>query len=39
MGFEAIIASDIIHNIGNAYLELFRPSEQEENANQKESSK
>jgi hydroxyethylthiazole kinase-like uncharacterized protein yjeF len=38
MGFEAIIASDIIENIGNAYMELFRPPEPKENDQQKESS-
>jgi hydroxyethylthiazole kinase-like uncharacterized protein yjeF len=38
MGFEAIIASDILENIGNAFMELFRPPEQKENDQQKESS-
>jgi hydroxyethylthiazole kinase-like uncharacterized protein yjeF len=38
MGFEAIIASDILENIGNAFMEIFRPPEQKENDQQKESS-
>lgn len=30
LGFEAVIASDIIDNIGNAYLELFKEETKEE---------
>jgi len=30
MGYQALIASDIIDNIGKAYLELFRKPEQQQ---------
>ena len=37
-GLEGIIASDIVENIGNAYMDLFRPEEQNNIGDEKKES-
>ena len=37
LGYEAVIASDIIDNIGNAYMSLFEQPEKETSEKEKKS--